>query len=329
MSTIQNNCQTQNNRQIQGVIERASSSSAAQRRAALETWVDMDRSDLIEVALELIGSPYRDVREDVVSFCCEEYSNDRGVAEILCDYISKHANDISTYAKESLLIWLASVASYLTPEVKSFVGRCFDDADDEIRYRAFCLAEYAEESSEAYWARVEQWLGDEDEDFRIVAVQAIERRVLQSGAPADEGLLTRLESQLSRASDTEGFHIRLALLRLCAASERAAAVRRIIGDIEDARFSYPAIDAVMKYGSKAEYYGMDDAGEGNATRIAAIEALLRVSRGIFGEPTVRTIAAATAAQLGSAAGRELLESFSRSRRGNASYAQELLSSLRE
>ena len=263
------------------------------------------------------------MREDVVSFCCEEYSNDRGVAEILCDYISKHANDISTYAKESLLIWLASVASYLTPEVKSFVGRCFDDADDEIRYRAFCLAEYAEESSEAYWARVEQWLGDEDEDFRIVAVQAIERRVLQSGAPADEAILSKLESQLSRARDTEGFHIRLALLRLCAPSERAEAVRRIIGDIEDARFSYPAIDAVMKY------YVTDDAGEGNATRIAAIEALLRVSRGIFGEPTVRTIAAATAAQLGSSAGRELLESFSRSRRGNASYAQELLSSLSE
>lgn len=312
---------------IREILERASSSSAAQRRAALEMWVELDFPQIVEVALQLIESPYRDVREDVVSFCSEEYPENREVAAALCEYVSRRSEDISAEGKESLLAWLTSAAHFLTPEAVSFVHRCFDDPEAEVRYRAFCVAEYAEETSEDYWAHVERWLVDEDEDFRIVAVQAIERRALHSGGQFDESIGKKLESRLSESSEAEGFHIRLALLRLSPPACRASAVRRMISDIEDARYSYPAIDAVMRYGSQPRYYAMDESGEGEATRASVVEALLRVSRSFLGEPTVRTAAAAAAARLGSEAGRALLESFAHSRRANASYARELLGEI--
>lgn len=312
---------------VREILARASSSSAAQRRAALERWVELDFPQIVEVALQLIASPYRDVREDVVSFCSEEYSENREVAAVLCEHISRHAEDISIDVKESLLVWLTSLARFLTPEAVSFVHRCFDDPEAEVRYRAFCVSEYAEDTSEDYWSHVERWLVDEDEDFRIVAVQAVERRALHSGGQVAESMWKKLESRLSEASEAEGFHIRLALLRLSPPACRALAVRRIVSDIEDARYSYPAIDAVMRYGSQPQYYGMDETGEGEATRAAAVEALLRVSRSFLGEPTVRTAAAAAAARLGSEVGRALLESFAHSRRANASYARELLGEI--
>ncbi len=308
---------------IEDIVAGASSPSASRRRGALDAWADLDRKPMIEAALRLIASPHRDVRDAVVSHCCEEYSDDEEISRILCDYAAEHASDLCPEAAESLLTWLSAAARRLTPAVMQWVHRALCADDPEIRYRAFCLAEYAEDSSEAYWAHVRASLASDDEDFRIVAAQALVRRSARTGGAPEDWVLPALEARLPQAGDTEGFHLRLALLRLSDDAGRAAAVKRLIADIEDARFSYPAIEAVMECGT-GEIYGTDDA---KIIKREATDALLRVSRSIFGEPTVRVLAAATAAKLGSEQALALLRKFAAGRRGNPAYARQLLALL--
>lgn len=305
---------------IEDIVAGASSPSASRRRGALDAWANSDRKTMIGAALRLIASPHRDVRDAVVAFCCEEYPDDEEISRILCDYAAEHASDLCPEAAESLLTWLSASARRLTPAVMEWVHRSFYDGNPEIRYRAFCLAEYAEDSSEAYWSHVRASLESDDEDFRIVAAQALARRRARTGDAPEAWVLPALEARLPKAGDTEGFHLRLALLRLSDDAGRAAAVKRLIGDIEDARFSYPAIEAVMECGT-GDIYGTDDA---KIIKREAAEALLRVSRSLFGEPTVRVLAAATAAKLGSASGLALLRKFAAGRRGNPAYARQLL-----
>lgn len=299
---------------VKRILSEVENSSASRRRSALEWWVNLPESESIPLSMRLMGSSYRDVRDDVVEYCIDEFINCELMFDEVAHFIEEKSNSMDENMRQSLLRLMASfpLERVFSPSMTRFYRGCFDAEDGETRYRALCLAEYREDTSSEYAEDLRRWLRDEDEDFRIVSIQGIARLKPSWGR---EALLERVGS----CGSLEAFHLQTALVALSVGEARAPHLRRIVEWVGDSRFTYPAIKLL-------EHYGTGDAWS-SEDRAEAIEALLRVVRGVLGEATVRTVAAGAAAKLGSEEGRRWLEKFSKLRHGNPELAKALLLEL--
>ena len=277
----------------------AESASQSVRQQAFSRFEKLAGTERAEAALALLASPYEDLAETVLEVCpAEDVSRPEWTAAL-----EAAAANAGALLRPRILVLLQRVEGELPPKIVEFCHAALHDADAETRYQAFCLAEMRGEDSEEYVAEVREWLKSDDEDFRIVAAQAVARIRPEWGRSA-------LEARLIQAADVERFQMLLALLRILPDDERREYEPMLCACVEDGRFSFAAIEALAEYGTNH-----------------AVPVLLETARSFLGEPTVRVAAAGAAARLGSDEGRKLLQKFAKSRFGNPDYAKEILESL--
>ncbi len=291
-------------------MDEISFKEAAQSRSSDERWRAFDRFQSLEgkaqsdAGFELLETSNRELRDAVLSYCTQDILTTEPWQKSLSGRIDDSRTYDCVYLCQSVLVLLQRIdgieASWL-----EFGRRCLEHKDMDVRYQAFCLLELHNESSDAYVERVKAWLESEDEDFRIVSIQALSR-LRPSWA------LMALEERARYAFGVESFHILLTQIRICPAEKRVDYVPQLMRYLENDRFSFAAVQALSEYG--------------NSTCIGE---LVAIAKGFMTEPTLKVAAAAAAAKLGSEEGIKLLEKFSKSRHGNPSYASELLANLKQ
>ncbi|MCL2325532.1 MAG: hypothetical protein FWC40_03375 [Proteobacteria bacterium] len=283
------------------LLSALSHGSASRRASGLEVLCGLGSSAFQSLVLRLLGSEYRDVREGLLALCSVETLKEPGFREHLVAWVGDE--EVDPLVRQGLLVLISRLEGTLEDALTAYYRRCFDDADADVRYQAFWVAELRNEEGEDYLARVRAGTSSKDEDLRILASQAI-CRLRPSWA---EEVLTE---QARYALGVEAFHVLLARLSLGDAALRLSLEPSLVAYLNDERFVYPAVLALRDYGSEA-----------------CIEGLLRVAGSFLAEPTVRVAAAEAAARHGSEKGRSLLVAFSNKRSGNPSYAAEALLAL--
>ena len=277
--------------------------SLSKRRELFEAFLNLDSADQPEAACLLLCSSHKDLREAVLDFC----SSDVLASKLWQNCIVSHLNDAkftqNAHWVQCALVLMQRMEGPLSDDMKAFCQRMMDSEDSDVRYQAFCLAELGLMTDSAYLDRVRGWLEDSDEDFRIVAIQAL-------GRLSPEWALEALASRASKAFGVEAFHIVLTQIRLCPIDRRGAFIDRLVSYVGDDRFSFAAIQALSEYGDER-----------------AIPVLLKVAKSFLGEPTTKVAAAGAAAKLGSEKGRKILLKFATSGHGNPKYAEQLLDAL--
>ena len=275
---------------------RASNGSASVRAQVVEDWSALEGEAQAEIAVVLLGVRYKEVREAVLEYAQRDVVSQASWRSVWERSLQKaRENDL---LRANMLV-VTGRMSLLSEALLQFIRESFLSSDGDVRYQAFCAAEYQEMTDEPYVAQVRQWLDDSDEDMRIVAVQAMTRL---KPACCVEALKARYE----RARGMEAFLIRMALVRMTSGAEHDVYVAQLIRDVRDDRFSFTAIEALGTFGRPE-----------NSTLVAeAIAVLLKVARRILAEPTVRVAAAAAAARLGSKEGEAMLKKFASARHGN-------------
>lgn len=274
----------------------ALSDSASVRQRGFEAMTALTGSSQCRAAFVLLSSPFRDLVESVLSFCTSEVLSRPEWKEAIRRACAGSLTEQSAH----LLVLLQHLDEPLEAAFVTFYRRCLDAPFVEVRYQAFCLAEMQCENTPSYVEKVRSWLCCEDEDFRIVSIQAISRLLPDWGVSA-------LESRIDSASRIERFHLILTLFRL---SDGKKYEDELLYFLNDDRFSFAVIDSLGQFGS-----------------VKSVPELLKLAGNFLTEPTIRVAAAGAAARLGDAKGRKWLEKFSRQRHGNPSYARELLAML--
>ena len=282
----------------------SSSTSLEKRREAFELFLKADGDAQKQLVWDLLDAPYRDIREAVIEFCSPERINDEAWKSCLLNKISSADDNLSANIRQALLIFIQRLDGALDDAFVQFNAKALDDADNDVRYQAFVLAELQKDSSESYLMHLEKWIDSNDADFRIVAIQALARL-------NPPWAFEKLSKKYKQTSGEEAFHILLTLLKICPDSARIPEFAHQLADYAiDDRFAFPAIQALSHYGTDEE-----------------IPKLLEIAKSLLAEPTIRVAAAGAAAALGSDDGKALLQKFSKSRHGNPKYAEELLEEL--
>lgn len=277
--------------------------SLAKRRLLFEQFLNLKSEDKPMAACHLLSSTYKDLREAVLEYSTSDVVSESQWKTCLetCLNDSKFRQNMDWC--QCALILMQRMDGQLPEQLLSFCQAMLDADDIDVRYQAFCLAELSCTTDDSYISRVRAWLEDEDEDFRIVAVQALARL-------KPDWSLEMLEKRASVSFGVEAFHILLSQIRLCASEHRKPFIEKLISYVGDERFAFASIQALAQYGDES-----------------AIPALLKVAKSILGEPTIRVAAAGAAAKLGSEKGRKILLKFATSGHGNPKYAEELLDAL--
>ncbi len=279
--------------------------SFAKQQQIFDQYLKLKGPDKCLAALALFQTPYHDLFEAVLDTCTEDWVDSDEWQECLKSAIGDDRWQNNNRVAQAILILLQRMESSLKPEFTAFYRKCLDSSDNDVRYQAFCLAELQEENSEDYLERIKKWIQSDDEDFRIVSIQALERL-------KPEWAAATLKKRAEKAVGVEAFHIVLAQLRVNGSSEREELTLKLMQFVDDDRYSFAAIRALAQYGTKT-----------------AVPALLNVARSFLAEPTLRVAAAGAAAKLGSDTGMQILLKFSQSRHGNPKYASELLSEIEQ
>lgn len=257
-----------------------------------------------DIAIALFHTPYTDLREAVLSQCHAATVS----APLWYAAIEKAVQDPGTVRNpeccQSILVLMQRFDGVsASPEMLAFARAMLNGENSDVAYQAFCLLEYARCVDEKYVDYVRQCLDSDDEDFRIVAIQAAVR--LRPGWGFDA-----VNALLEKSRGLERFHAKLACVKLCPDARRRQFADALLEDIGDARFSFAAMELIAQYASAV-----------------AVEPLLRLAKSFFGEPTLKVMAAFAAASLGSKEARALLEKFARAKKGNPGFASQCLQKL--
>lgn len=292
---------------LEAWAKRASNGSASVRAQAIEDWSALEGEAQAEIAVVLLGAPYKEVREAVLEYAQSEVVSQASWRRVWEKGLqTASGNDLLC---ANMLVVMGRMVP-LSERMARFVRERFSSADGDVRYQAFCAAEYQEMTDEAYVAQVRKWLEDSDEDMRIVAVQAITRLKPEWGEAA-------LTARYGHARGMESFLIRMALVRMTSGVAHDGYAAQLLRDVRDDRYSFAAIEAIGTFGRP----------ENSALVAEAIAVLLKVARRIWEEPTVRVAAAAAAARLGAKDGAAMLKKFASSRHGNPMYARMLADTI--
>lgn len=292
-----------NDQTILALSEHASSS---RRRQALESLFAMEGAERAKLALRLLRTEYKDVRDGIFDLASAQLlSSDKAWEEaIIAEVENKDLLAKDALWRQNLLVLIGRFDGILAEPLVKFYRSHLDDADEDVCYQALCLAELQLESGDAYLERLKTYTQSADEDLRIVAAQGI-------GRLKPDWAALELSEMARYASGQEAFHILLARLGLKVKDEQLELVEELKAYLEDERYAYPSILALGTYGSASD-----------------IDTLLSVARSFFGEPTLKVAAAEAAATLGSAEGLKLLKDFAQAKGGNPSYAAEALERLK-
>jgi hypothetical protein len=283
--------------------QEASERSLSKRRLLFEQFLDLNPESQPMAANILLTSAYKDMREAVLEYCTSDV-----VSSVLWQTCIEACLDDAKFTQnmmwcQCVLVLMQRIEGELSDKLSHFCRQMLDASDVDVRYQAFCLAELACTNDADYVSRVRVWAEDSDEDFRIVAIQAIARLQPEWGMEV-------LERRASVSFGVEAFHILLTQIRLSSAEDRERFIEKLIPYVGDERFSFAAIQTLSEYGNER-----------------AVPALLKVAKSFLSEPTVRVAAAGAAAKLGSEKGRKILLKFATSGHGNPKYAEELLDAL--
>ena len=284
-------------------IAQAFSASKEQRRLAFDHAMQLTGKERFNCIVAMLATPYKDIREAILDSCTEE--DILNWKPDLIEFLKTFKPDENMLQTQGILVLMQRLSGEFPPEFVHFCHNCLKLNIPDVQYQAFCLAELNEESSNDYLNTVRNFLHSKDEDFRIVAIQALTRL-------KPEFAYSEIEQLSQSASNLEAFHILLALVRLSNCEQRTTLVVKMSQYLEDERFCFVAAQCLFDYGVEEN-----------------IPALLQVAKSFFAEPTNRVMAAAAAAKLGSEEGKSLLQKFSQSRHGNPNYAHELLEKLNQ
>ena len=284
----------------------AHSPSLEKRLQAVESLDSLNDDEHFSCAMILLDSPYHDLWEAALETCTPERVSSAKWQEKLPEYIKTQKGKMSSKVQQALVICIRRMECDLTFELLQFCHDCLESEDADVQYQAFCLAELREESSERYLEFVKKAIESKDVDFRIIAIQAIQR------LHPDWSLDVLCKRAITAYGD-EAFHLVLAQMSLNPDDElRKQLESQLITAISDSRYAFPAIQAAVKY-------HVSD----------AIPALMKQAKSFFSEPTIRVASAGAAAALGSKDGRKLLVKFATSNHGNPEYANEWLEKLKK
>ena len=285
------------------IIKQAFSASKEQRRLAFEQSLLLTGKERFNCVVAMLATPYKDIREAILDSCTSldllSWKPD------LIEFLKSFQPQDHTLQTQGILVLMQRLDEDFPPEFIEFYKKCLKLQDPDIRYQAFCLAELREESSQDYLDTVRSFLHSDDEDCRIVAIQALTRL-------KPDFAFSEIEQLAQSAANLEAFHSLLALIRLGNCEQRTTHVVKLSQYLEDERYCFVAAQCMFDYGTQEN-----------------IPALLQVAKSFFAEPTNRVMAAAAAAKLGSDEGKSLLQKFSQSRHGNPNYARELLEKLNQ
>ena len=273
------------------------------RRQLFEKSLKLAGKQRFDCVVAMLATPYKDLREAVLDSCSDnEVQNWENDFIDLFKSFDPNENELQTQA---ILVLLQRLKGKLCQPLANFCHECLKSQHPDVQYQAFCLAELQEETSDKYLDAVRKFLHSNDEDIRIVAIQALDR--LKPNWAYNEIV------QLSQnARELEAFHALLALVHLSSEEQRKAHVLKMSQYLQQERYCFVAIQCLFEYGVSEN-----------------IDALIQVAKNFFGEPTSRVAAAAAAARLGSEEGKKLLQKFSQSRHGNPNYARELIEKLKQ
>ena len=283
----------------------AHSASMEKRLQAVERLEALPDDEHFTCAVILLDTPYHDLWEATLDTCSSERVSSESWRSSLEKYLENKPDDIPVKVQQALVICIRRMDGDLSSRIKTYCQKCLESEDTEVRYQAFCLAELREENSDAYIEFVKKALESKDTDFRIIAIQAIQRLHPDWGLEA-------LRKRSIVAYGEEAFHLVLAQMSFELDDDlKSQLSTQLITAISDSRYAFPAIQAAVKY-------HVED----------AVPSLLRQAKSFFTEPTIRVASAWAAAALGSAEGRKKLVKFATSEHGNPDYASELLESLK-
>ena len=279
--------------------------STSKRLQTLEILDSLEGAEHFEAAMTLFETPYPDLWEAVLETCTAERVSAPDWRQAFLNWVGAEHGSVSDRVRVAAVICIRRLTEPVEDGFMAYSRSALDDANDEVRYQAACLAEIREASGEEYLERVKQWLDTGDEDFRIIGIQATRRLKPEWGPEA-------LASLESRATGEELFQVLLAEMDLISdEGERERVGRRVLDLVYDGRFSFAAIQALSRH--KMTF---------------AVPELEKLAKRFFVDPTVRVAAAGAAANMGSEEGRKLLVKFAVSGSGNPDYAEELLTALK-
>lgn len=308
--------------QREDILRLARAPQALRRQEALDRIQDLgDLAERRAIILTILADPSHAARETAIA-CLEHWCHlDPELVDAVLDRTDDPRRDPGEL--QAIVVGLRRMALpdevpsswYSAPSAQSGGGEGFDPAggasgpaatearvqrltalldrlathdDPDVRYQAWAARELRGESGPAYvaalCARLEH---DDDAEIRVIAAQGLTR--LGGG----EEVIAALEGALRRATAAERIHHLLALAHLGAPGLTAA----LLDEARRGQFRFPALVALGEYGDPA-----------------AIEPLLKLARGWFGEALHKVAASAAAARLGSGEGRALLERFAASKK---------------
>ncbi len=279
------------------------SPSAAKRYEALQLFAKMSNEDKQSNWIPFLKSPYRDLREGLLELLPQEVLEaDSNWLRSISEHIPVSPQDES-FLSIGILSLLARFSQKLQSSFIEFAESCLNCSNLDLQYQALVLLELQCDTSEFYTQTIASLYDSNDSELRMIAYQATERLAPSWG-------LEKLEIAAKHARGPEGFQVLLSRLLLGDNVLRKNLEQELILKLFDARFCYPAIDALKKFGSDA-----------------CVDPLLSIAKSFFGEPTIKVAAAEAAAVHGSSKAVELLRKFASKKRGNPEYARQALSQL--
>lgn len=293
---------TDNNASANSFELAAHASSASVRRRAFGQFMGLHADEQPGIALIFLGSEHRDLREAVLDYCSEDVVASKAWTEALKNAVSNDKIASNALLCQGLLVIFQRL-SKLEDEFVAFYHKCLKHTDADVLYQAYCLAELREETSCEYHDFVKTNIHSEDEDMRIISIQALARL-------KPDWAIDALKKCAETAVGVEAFHILLSQIHICPPEMRPEFAQKIAFYIENERFAFAAVQALYEFGDAS-----------------VVPALIRYARSVLSEPTTRIAAAAAAAKLGSKDGIKILKKFASSRHGNPSYAKEQLEKL--
>ncbi len=276
-----------------------SSPSAAERQGLAELYDRADDPTRMTYLIAMLDADYKDAVE-FATFEAES-ATFKAEAQWHQKLIDTFADVDATQKLKQNVIWLiGDLMPDFADVFDATISLALESKDADIRYQGLVAREKIQRTDREYIDKLVTLLQDGDSDIRILASQGLSRigdaeaslEALQEASRYAFGI-ERVEHLFSRAMlGEEGL------------------VPELIKLLGIDRYCFVAAKTLGKLGDPE-----------------ACDALMRVAKGWFVDPTVRVEAAWAAAKCGCDEATELLESLARKKRGNPAYAKEALASL--
>lgn len=284
--------------EMQQIVALSQAWSRARREQIPALFESLGTREQYGVAVLLLQSEHRDVRDYVLEFATQSLWHDD---EHWRDALSREIEgvDLNTqglFAQQLFVLLSHWEARYIGAALKARLYDALSVQNDDLRYHALVALEQSLEEGPRYWELLLETLKDKDADLRIVASQALGRLGNSEALPA-------LKEAARYSFGVEAFHLLLARLNLGETGLDAELCEALRSDVT----TYAALLAIEKYGTER-----------------CLESLSQVWQSPFTEPTVRITAARCAAKLGSHDAVELLRELAQKKSGNPELAIEAL-----